>query len=256
MIWGLLPISLICRNAINTFKKVLFLPEMTLGVLGPRLIQVVQTLTFLIAVTMWQICWKPMKIWRFQNIESYVILFSRRNFSLIARYSLKFTCCSLLVVKSLTHYSLQNPLVTCCRSYSLQEITRYSLQKITRYSLQKLLVAKNHSLLVAEVTRCRKSLVTRCEIRSFLVAEVAHCKKSLVTRCEICSLLVAKYHSSLKQSPAGIVCLISTKLDESFSFFNIIYFLRPKNSKLFQVNILRWNLSLPKHSLTQQYKNG
>ena len=100
----------------------------------------------------------------------------RRNFSLVARCSLKFTRCSLLVVKSLvtrckirsllvaevarckkslatrrrscslqkiTCYSLQNLLVTRCRSYSLQKITRYSLQNwlVTRcrsYSLQKI----------------------------------------------------------------------------------------------------------------------
>ena len=89
-----------------------------------------------------------------------------------------------------------------------------------------MLVAKNHSLLVAEVARCKKALVTRYKIRSLLVAEVARCKKSLVARYEIPSILIAKNHSSLKQSPAGIiVCLKSTKLDESFSFFNINYFL-------------------------------
>ena len=114
----------------------------------------------------------------------------RRNFSLVARYSLKFTRFSLLVVKSL---------VTRC---------------------------KIRSLLVAEVARCKKSLVTRCKICSLLVGEVAPYKKSLVARCEIPSVLIAKNHSSLKQSPAGIiVCLKSTKLDESFSFFNINYYL-------------------------------
>ena len=50
-----------------------------------------------------------------------------RNFSLVARYSLKFTRCSLLIVKSL---------VTRC--------------KISRHSLRKLLIARNHSLLVAK----------------------------------------------------------------------------------------------------------
>ena len=60
----------------------------------------------------------------------------RRNFSFAACYSLKFTRCLLLVVKSL---------VTRC---------------------------KIRSLLVAEVARCKKSLVTRCKIRSLLVAEV------------------------------------------------------------------------------------
>ena len=84
----------------------------------------------------------------------------RRNFSLVARYSLKFTRCSLLVVKSL---------VTRC---------------------------KIRSLLVAEVARCKESLaaccknalVTRCEIPSLLVGEVARSKKSMVSRCEIPSL--------------------------------------------------------------------
>ena len=128
----------------------------------------------------------------------------------------------------ITRYSLQNSLVTRCRSCSLQKITRYSLQnslvnrcrscslqKITRYLLQNSLV-----------TRCKKALVTRCEIPSLLVTEVARSKKSLVFRCEIPSILHAKNHSSLKQSPAGIiVCLKSTKLDESFSFFNVNYFL-------------------------------
>ena len=97
----------------------------------------------------------------------------RRNFSLITRYSLKFTLLSLLVVK---------PLVTRC---------------------------KIRSLGVAEVARCKKSLVTCCRIRSLqrllvtcykicslLVAEVVRCKKSLVIRCKIRSLLVAKIHSS------------------------------------------------------------
>ena len=116
--------------------------------------------------------------------------------------------------------SLQNLLVARCRSCSLQKITRYSLKNLL------VLVAKVRPWLVAKVARCKKSLVTRCKICSLLVGEVAPYKKSLVARCEIPSVLIAKNHSSLKQSPAGIiVCLKSTKLDESFSFFNINYFL-------------------------------
>ena len=65
-----------------------------------------------------------------------LVLLLRRNFSFVACYSLKFTCCSLLPVKSL---------VTRCKILSL---------------------------LVAEVARCKKSLVTRCKIHSLLVAEV------------------------------------------------------------------------------------
>ena len=71
----------------------------------------------------------------------------RGNFSLVARYSLKFTRFSLLVIKSL---------VTCC---------------------------KIRPLLVAEVARCKQSLVTCSKTHSLLVAEVARCKKSLVTDC-------------------------------------------------------------------------
>ena len=99
----------------------------------------------------------------------------RRNFSLVARCLLKFTCCSLLVVKSLvtrckirslfvaevipcknslltrcrscllqksTRYSLQNSLVTRCRSCLLQQITRYSLQKFIHHSLKQSQVHK------------------------------------------------------------------------------------------------------------------
>ena len=96
----------------------------------------------------------------------------RRNFSLVARYSLKFTRCSLLVLKSL---------VICCKS--------------ARYLLQKLLVARIYPLLVPQVARCKNSLATRCKIFSLLVAEkVTHCKKSLVSRCEIRLLLVATNH--------------------------------------------------------------
>ena len=102
----------------------------------------------------------------------------RCNFSLIPRYSLKFTRCSLLVAKNhslligevarckirslllgkvacfkkITCYSLQNLLITRCRSCSLQKITCYSLQKITRYSLQKI---TRYSLQNSLVTRCR-----------------------------------------------------------------------------------------------------
>ena len=73
----------------------------------------------------------------------------RRNFSLVACYSFKFTCCSLLVVKSL---------VTRCKIRSLL--------------VAEVAVARNHSLLVAEVALCKKALVTRCKICSLLVVEL------------------------------------------------------------------------------------
>ena len=99
----------------------------------------------------------------------------RRNFLLVARYLLKFTCCSLIVVKSF---------ITRCKIRSLLVAKSHSL-----------LVAKNH-LIVAEIARCRNSLVTCCKIRSLLIAEVARCKEnircslrnSFVTRCRSCSL--------------------------------------------------------------------
>ena len=97
-----------------------------------------------------------------------------------------------------TRYSLQNSLVTRCRSCSLQ--------KITRYSLQKLLVAKNHSLLVAKFACYSLRQITCYSMQKII-------------------------HYSLKQSQVHKAC-------ERFGFFNIIWFVEPKNSKLFQVNIL------------------
>ena len=76
----------------------------------------------------------------------------RRNFSFVTRYSLKFTRCLLLVVKSL---------VTRC---------------------------KIRSLLVVEVARCKKSLVTRCRSCSLQKITRYSLQNSLVTRCRSCSL--------------------------------------------------------------------
>ena len=126
-------------------------------------------------------------------LRCFTILPPRRNFSLVAPYSLKFTRCSLLVVKSLvtcckicsllvaevvrckeSRYSLQNLLVTRCRSCSLQKITRYSFQNslVTRCrscSLQKLTC---YSLQNSLVTHCRSG-VTFCNFM----------KKNLHYRC-------------------------------------------------------------------------
>ena len=92
----------------------------------------------------------------------------RRNFSLAARYSLKFICCSLLIVKSLVTRSKICSLlvaeVTCCKSSLVTRCRSCSLQKFTRYSLQMSLVAKIHSLFVAEVARYKNSLVSRWKI--------------------------------------------------------------------------------------------
>ena len=124
----------------------------------------------------------------------YFLFFSSnesRNFSLVARYSLKFTRCPLLVTKSL---------VTCCKIRSLvvaevarckknsllvAKFTRCSLQKITRYLLPISLVSQSrscsmqkftrYSLQNSHVTHCKKSLAACCEIRSLLIAEVARC---------------------------------------------------------------------------------
>ena len=83
----------------------------------------------------------------------FALLKRRHNFSLVARYLLKFTHCLLLVVKSL---------VTPCKICSLlvAEVARRKKSLVTRFrscSLQKnhsLLVAKNHSLLFAKFALC------------------------------------------------------------------------------------------------------
>ena len=145
----------------------------------------------------------------------------RRNFSLVPRYSLKFTRCLLLVVKSLaTRFNIRSLLVAKINSLLVAEVARCKIHsllvaKFACYSLQKLFVAKIHSLLVAEVARCKNhslpvakfalyslQKVTRYPLQNLLVTR---CKKSLVTGRKIClllvatnhSLLVAKYYSSL-----------------------------------------------------------
>ena len=139
---------------------------------------------------------------------------------------------SLLVAK-FARYSLQKLLVA--KNHPL------FVAKFARYSLQKLLVAKNHSLLVTKFDRylLQKLLVAKHHL--FLVAKMRSLLVAKFLRYSSQKLLVPKNHwfslrnsldthckkqSLLKQSPAGIiVCLKSTKLDESFVFFNINYFL-------------------------------
>ena len=104
-----------------------------------------------------------------------------RNFSLVALYSLKFTRCSLLFVKSLVPrwkiYSLLVVEVARCKIRSLL------VAKFRHYSLQKLLVAKNHSLLVAKFAcySLQKLLVSKNHSLQNLL--VGCCKNSLVTHC-------------------------------------------------------------------------
>ena len=111
----------------------------------------------------------------------------RPKFSLVACYSFLITRCKI------TRYSLQNSLVTRCRSCSLQK-SILALCKI-----RSLLVAEIHSLLVVKFARYSlqkfaryfNAEVARCKIHSLLVAEVARCKKSLLL---IKKLLVLKSH--------------------------------------------------------------
>ena len=109
----------------------------------------------------------------------------------------------------ITRCSLQNLVVTRCRSCSLQISKYYSLlaAKFVRYLLQKLLVAKNQSLLVTKFARYSLQKLLVAKNHSLLVAEVARCKKSLDTRCKIRSLLVAKNHSLLVARCRGGVTL-------------------------------------------------
>ena len=92
----------------------------------------------------------------------------RHNFSLVARYSLKFTPCSLLVVKSLiTRCKIRLLLVAevaRCKKSLVTRCRSCSLQKITRYSLQNLLVTRCRSCSLQKITRysLQNSCVVRC----------------------------------------------------------------------------------------------
>ena len=86
----------------------------------------------------------------------------RRNFSLVARYSLKSARCSLLVVRWL----------------------------VTRLKIR--------SLLVAEVARCKKSLVTRCRSCSLQKINRYSLQNSLVACCRsgvtFCNFMTKSRH--------------------------------------------------------------
>ena len=86
---------------------------------------------------------------------------------------------------------------------------------LARYSLQKLLIPKDHSLLVAKFTCYSLQKLLFAKIHSLLVTKLARnslllvtrCKKSLVTRCKICC------YSQMARYPIN-----GAKLTKTFSF--------------------------------------
>ena len=118
----------------------------------------------------------------------------RRNFSFVARYSLKFIRFSLLVVKSfVTRCKIcllfvvevtrwKNSLDTHCRGCSLQKNHSLLVAKFTRYLLQKLLVEKIHSLLVAKCTRYSLQKLLVAKNHWLLVAKFAFYSLQQMTR--------------------------------------------------------------------------
>ena len=119
----------------------------------------------------------------------------------MTRCSLLVEIHSLLVTRcKITRCLLETLLATRCWSCSFHKISRYSLQ---------------NSL----VTRCRSCYlqkITRCSLQNSLDTQ---CKKAFFVRTI---------------TPWNYCLFKVNKVTESFSFFNIICFLRPKNSKLFK----------------------
>ena len=93
-----------------------------------------------------------------QNIKRVLTeLLMRRNFSFVARYSLKFIRYSLLVVKSLiTRCKIRSLLVaevSCCKNLLVALCRSCLFQKITSYSLQNSLDTRCRSCLLQKITR-------------------------------------------------------------------------------------------------------
>ena len=161
------------------------------------------------------------------NLRLVILIFilrncRRRNFSLVARYSLKFTRCLFLVVKSL---------VTSCKTGSLLVAKVARCKKITRHSLQKLLVSKNHSLLYSgensPATRCRNcSLenITRYSLQNSLVTCCRNCFLQKITRYSLQNSLAARCSSGVifcyvikkNVSSAGVFLLVFAKFKNSY----------------------------------------
>ena len=131
---------------------------------------------------------------------------------------------SLLVTRcKISRYSLQNSLVTHCKSCWLQKSTRYSLpkllvaeihsllvakfthyslQKVTRYSFQKLLVVKSHSLLlpkfdfyllheVIKYSHFQSNLIKDDKIKWILIYWMLYINKNHVEKFSLVCLEIA-----------------------------------------------------------------
>ena len=98
----------------------------------------------------------------------------RRNYSLLARYSLKFTRHSLLIVKSLVaRCKIPWLLIACCKVCSLLVAEVARCKKIVRYSLRYLLVTHCRSCSFQQITgfALQNSLDTPCK-KSFFVKRI------------------------------------------------------------------------------------
>ena len=151
-----------------------------------------------------------------------------------------------MLVAKFGRYSLQVVFIAKNRSLLVAEVAGCKKMLVT--------CCKIRLLLVAEVAPWKKLLTYYCEIPSLLVAKrveffevvkVFSLQKLHVLKnnwfpvakficfyCRRCLLQKIIRHF-LIQSPAGIlVCLKLEKLVETFIFFNLVRFLKPKNLKL------------------------
>ena len=131
------------------------------------------------------------KCWKLPILEGNCKFFQlydrRRNFSLVARYSLKFTCCLLLVVKSLVTLCKIRLLlvaeVACCKKSLVTHCRSCSLQNITRYSLQTLLITHCRSCSLQKITCCSFQKITGFSLSNSLDT---HSEKSFFIKTITC----------------------------------------------------------------------
>ena len=169
-------------------------------------------------------------------------------------WGITFTCCSLLIkIHSLL---VVKSVVARCKICSLLVAEVACSKKITRYPLQKLLAAKNYSLLVAKFARYSLQKLLVAKNNWLLVAKFARYSLQKMLLPKNHRFLVAKFPGTYCKKPFFIktiarwnYCLFKVKkIRWKFQFY---LFPRAKKFKVIEANILRWNLLLPEHCLTQ-----
>ena len=133
---------------------------------------------------------------------------------------------------------VQSLLIACCKIKSHVTSCKTNYLSITKFY--------RYWLLALEIVRCKKQLLTRCEICSLLNTVVVWCKISRITSCKICWLLIVVITQCKKSLFAVFIVCPLQKLFVLINHLSLV-------GQLFRYSLLKMFVANVTHCLTQNW---